>query len=42
MIARKEQNSLEEKYKFITYILNKKKLTTEHRKIESKDGEKKF
>ena len=30
-IARKKQNSQEEKYKFITYILNKMKLPIEHR-----------
>ena len=30
-VARKEQNSPEDKYKFITYILNKMKLCTEHR-----------
>ena len=31
-----------DKYKFITYILDKMKLPTEHRKIEKKDGDKKF
>ena len=32
MIARKEQNSPEDKCNFIAYILNKMKLPTEHRK----------
>ena len=40
MIARKEQNSPEDNYNFITYILNKMKLPTEHRKTEKKDEEK--
>ena len=31
-IARKGKNSPEDKYYFITYILNKMKLSTEHRK----------
>ena len=34
MIARKKQNSPEYKYNFITYILNKMLLSTEHRKTE--------
>ena len=34
MIKRKEQTSLRDRYKFITYILNKRKLLTEHRKTE--------
>ena len=40
MTARKKQNSPEEKYKFITYILIKMKLTTEHRQTKKKDKEK--
>ena len=31
MIAKKKQNSLDVGYKFITNILNKMKLSTEHR-----------
>ena len=31
------QNSPKDKYKFITYILNKMKLPTEHRKTKKKD-----
>ena len=31
-----------DQYKFITYILNKMKLPTEHRKREKKDGDQKF
>ena len=37
MIKRKEHNLPSHKYKFITYILNKMKLPTEHRKTEKKD-----
>ena len=37
MIARKKQNSSEDKYKFITYILNEMKLSTEHRQTKNKD-----
>ena len=37
MFARRKQNSLEDKYKFITYILNKIKLPTEHRQTKNKD-----
>ena len=37
MIARKKQTSPKDKYKFITYILNKMKLTTEHRQTRNKD-----
>ena len=40
MIKRKEHTSPSDKYKFITCILNKMKLTTEHRKTENKDKEK--
>ena len=42
MIKRKEYTSPNDKYNFITFILNKMKLPTEHRKIEKKDGDKKF
>ena len=42
MTARKKQNSPEDKYKFITYSLNKMKLPTEHRKAEKKNEEKRF
>ena len=42
MTARKEQNSPEDRYKFITHILNKMKLLTEHRKKEMKDEEQRF
>ena len=42
MIKRKAQTSPKDKYKFIAYILNKVKLTTEHRKTEKKDGERRF
>ena len=42
MIKRKEHTSLSDKYKFITYILNKMKLPTAHMKIEKKDGDKKY
>ena len=42
MIERREQTSPKDKYKLITYILNKMKLTTEHKKTEEKDGEKRF
>ena len=41
MIARKTQNSTEEEYKFITYILNKMKLPTVH-KPKNKDEEKRL
>ena len=41
-ITRKEQNSPKDKYNFITYILNKMKLPTDHRTTENKDGEKWF
>ena len=41
MIQRKEKTSTNDKYKFITNIVNNMKLTTEHRKIEKKGGEKK-
>ena len=34
MIKREEQTSPNDKYKFITYILNKMKFPTEHRKTE--------
>ena len=37
MIARKKQNSSEEKYKFITHVLNETKLSTEHRQTKNKD-----
>ena len=40
MIARREQNSPENMFRFITYILNKMKLPSEHRKTENKDEEK--
>ena len=36
MIARKKQNSSDDKYNFITNILNKMKLSTEHGKQERK------
>ena len=42
MTKRKEHTSPSDKYKFITYILDNMKLPTEHRKIEKKDGDKKF
>ena len=42
MWARKEQTSPEDKYKFITYILNNMKLSTEQRKTENNDKEKRF
>ena len=42
MMKRKEHTSPSDKYKFITCISNKMKLSTEHRKIEKKDGDKKF
>ena len=42
MIKRKEHTSPSDKYKFINQILNKKKLTTEHRKIEKRDGDEKY
>ena len=41
MTARKQQNSPEDRYKFLTYILNKMKLPTEHRKTGKKDEKKK-
>ena len=41
MIKRKEYTSPSDKYKFITCMLNKMKLPTEHRKIEKKGGDKK-
>ena len=41
MIKRKEYTSPKDKYKFITYILNTMKLSTEHRKLEKKGGDKK-
>ena len=34
MEARKKKNTQEEKYKFVTFILNKVKLSTEHRKTK--------
>ena len=40
MLARKEQTSLEDKYKFINYILNAKELHTEHRITQNNDKEK--
>ena len=40
MIKRKEYTSPNDKHKFITYILNKMKLTTEHRRIEKKGRDK--
>ena len=42
MIKRKEHTSPNAKHKFITYILNKMKLSTAHMKIEKKDGDKKL
>ena len=42
LIARRAQNSPEDKYNFITYILNKMKLPTEDRKTENKDKEKRL
>ena len=42
MTARKKQNSPEEKYKFITYILIKMKLLTENRQTKNKDKEKRL
>ena len=42
MIARKKQNSPEEKYKFITYILNKMKFPKEHRKTEKRKQKRKM
>ena len=42
MIARKEQNSPEDNYNFIIYILNEMMLSTEHRKTEKKDEEKRL
>ena len=37
LMARKEQTSPEDKYKFITFILNKMKLPTEHRISKNND-----
>ena len=42
MTARKERNWLEDKYKFITYILNKMNFPSEHRQTENKDKDKKI
>ena len=42
MKRRKEQTSPRDKCKFITYILNKMKFSTEHKKAEKKDGEKRL
>ena len=42
MIKRKEHASPSDKYKFITCILNKMKLPTEHRKTKKKGKDKKF
>ena len=42
MTKRKEHTSPSDKRKFITYILKKMKLATEHRKIKKEDGDKKF
>ena len=42
MSKRKEHTSPSDKYMFITYILNEMVLPTEHRKMENKDGDKKF
>ena len=40
MTNRKENTSPSDKYKFITFILNKMKRPTEHRKIEKKGRDK--
>ena len=42
MVASKKRNTPEEKYKFVTYTLNKMKLPTEHRNTTNKEKEKKF
>ena len=42
MLARKEQTLLEDNYKFFTYILNAKKLPTEHRITQNNDKEQRF
>ena len=42
MTAAKEQNSPEDRCKLITCILNKMKLSTEHRKIKNNDEAKRF
>ena len=42
MLARREQNSPEDKNKFITYILDKMKLPTEHIQTKDKVKEKRF
>ena len=42
MVARKKQHSPEEKYKFVTYILIKMKLPTEHIQTTNKDKEKRL
>ena len=40
--ARLRKSTLEEKYKFVTFILNRMKLSTEYRKKKSKEIEKKI
>ena len=40
--SKKEENTPEEKYMFVTFILNKMKLSTEHRKTKKKDKEKRL
>ena len=40
MTARKKQNSPEDRYKLITYILNKMKPPTQHRKTEKRQMKK--
>ena len=39
MEARKKKNTMEAEYKFVTFVLNKMKLPTEHRKCENKNME---
>ena len=39
MEARKMKNTPEEKHKFVTFVLSKTKLSTEHRKTKNKDME---
>ena len=40
--SKKEENTPEEKYKLVTFVLKKMKLSNEHRKTKKKDKEKKL
>ena len=42
MRVRKKKNTPEEKYKFVTFVLSKMKLPTDHRKTKNNDKEKRI